>query len=263
MPLRRPSLATVLASLALFVALGGVSVAQEAVSSAAGKISGSSIKDRSIKARQIARSAITSAEIKNGAIGAADLDAPLTAKLATTGAPGPAGPAGATGATGPAGPAGPTVVPANGVDASTVKDASLAARDVGRVATSVLLDFAVRRRGSVRDGDLDVAPGPYVRHRRAGPERRRDRGDTSGIVPHRLALRVRPARPWGLHQPGQRHDLQPDRPTGRRSPAPVPGGDVRRQRLNAGIRGASHRTGAATIAVAPMASAATPIESSA
>jgi len=134
MSLRRPSPAVVLASLALFVALDGVSAAQDAASSAVRKISGATIKDRSIKAKQIARSTLTSAEIKNGSIGAADLDAPLTAKLATVGATGPAGPAGPTG---PAGPAGPTVVPADGVDASKIKDFSLAGRDVGSVATTL------------------------------------------------------------------------------------------------------------------------------
>lgn len=139
MSLRRPSLATVIASLALFVALGGVSVAQDAASSAVKKISGSSIKDRSVKAKQIARNTITGAEIKNGSINAGDLDAPLTAKLATVGAPGPAGPAGPAGA---AGAPGPTVVPADGVDASKVKDFSLGARDVASVATTIQdLDF--------------------------------------------------------------------------------------------------------------------------
>ena len=55
MSIRRPSAATALASLALFVALGGVSAAQDAATSAVRKINGSTIKDRSVTATKLAR----------------------------------------------------------------------------------------------------------------------------------------------------------------------------------------------------------------
>ena len=145
MSLRRPSAATVLASLALFVALGGVSAAQDAVTSAAKKISGATIKDRSIKARQIANSTLTGTQIKNGSIGAGDLDAALTAQLATVGAPGPKGDKGDAGAPGP------NVVPADGVTAAGVKDGSLSARDLGRYATTLNdLDFGTVNNGTCK-----------------------------------------------------------------------------------------------------------------
>jgi hypothetical protein len=140
MSLRRPSAATVLASLALFVALGGVSAAQDAVTSAAKKISGATIKDRTIKARQIANSAITTTQIKNGTIAAGDLNAALTTQLAKVGAPGPKGDTGAPG---------PNVVPADGVIAAGVKDGSLSARDVGRYATTLNdLPFGIVNNGT-------------------------------------------------------------------------------------------------------------------
>ena len=71
--------ATVLASIALFVALAGTATAGTAL--------------------------ITGAQIKNGSIGLADLNP--AAKVALRGQNGPAGPAGANGAAGPQGPGGP------------------------------------------------------------------------------------------------------------------------------------------------------------
>lgn len=77
--------ATVIASVALFVAVGGGTAAY-----ASGLISGSQIKNHSIPAKKLTKSAIKSLRGKRG----------------------PAGPRGATGATGVAGPAGP-VGPSN------------------------------------------------------------------------------------------------------------------------------------------------------
>ena len=63
--MRRPSPATVIACLALFTALAGTGVAQDAVSSA----------KRLIQGKQIARDAITAKHVKNGSLTTKDLAA--------------------------------------------------------------------------------------------------------------------------------------------------------------------------------------------
>src|SRR5579884_2421430 len=75
--------ATVIATVALFVAVGGGSVAY-----ASGLINGSQIKNHTIAAKKLTKSAIKSLHGKRGPAG-------------------PAGPTGATGAQGPVGPQGP------------------------------------------------------------------------------------------------------------------------------------------------------------
>lgn len=92
--------ATIIAALALFVALGGGAAAY-----ASGLISGKQIKNHSIPAKKLTKAAIKSLHGKQG----------------------PAGPAGATGATGPQGPAGPSSATSTyktgGVTFGTVKTA--------------------------------------------------------------------------------------------------------------------------------------------
>ena len=147
MSLRRPSAATVLASLALFVALGGVSAAQDAATSAAKKISGSTIKDRSITAADRQQHAHRHADQERlDRRGRARRGAHRQASP-TVGAAGPKGDKGDTGAPGP------NVVPADGVTAAGVKDGSLSARDVGRYATTL--------------NDLDFGPSTTARARRS------------------------------------------------------------------------------------------------
>jgi hypothetical protein len=87
---RHLSYANVIATLALFIALGGTATA-------AGRllITGADIQDHSL----------TGADIKNGSIGTRALSS--LARLNLQGAQGPAGLAGAPGATGAAGPGGP------------------------------------------------------------------------------------------------------------------------------------------------------------
>ena len=78
---RRPSHATVVAYLALFAALGGTSVAAV------------SLQRNSVKARHVAKNAITSPKVKNASLRAADFapgQLPRGAK-GDTGAPGPKG----------------------------------------------------------------------------------------------------------------------------------------------------------------------------
>jgi hypothetical protein len=81
--------ATVIAALALFVALGG------GAALASGLISGSQLKNHSIPAKKLTKKAIASLHGQRGPRGA-------------TGATGAAGVTGATGAQGPQGPAGPS-----------------------------------------------------------------------------------------------------------------------------------------------------------
>jgi hypothetical protein len=91
--IRRPSPATVIASLALLVALGGTSVAAVSVA----------LPRNSVGNAQLKTNAVTSIKVKNGSL----LRADFRAGQIPAGAPGPAGPAGPAGASGPAGPSGP------------------------------------------------------------------------------------------------------------------------------------------------------------
>jgi hypothetical protein len=87
--------ATVLAALALFVALGGGAAAY-----ASGLISGSQIKNHSIAEKKLTNAAIAALRGQRGPRGFAGPTGP-------TGAAGPAGPAGSVGPAGPAGADGP------------------------------------------------------------------------------------------------------------------------------------------------------------
>jgi len=116
--LRRPSPATVLASLALFVALGGTGVAQDAFESAVGKIKG----------KQIANNAITSKKVKNRSLRARDFRTSALAALkgpkgdkgdkGDKGEPGPQGPKGDRGVPGSAAPAGAIIQSKNSSNAT-------------------------------------------------------------------------------------------------------------------------------------------------
>jgi hypothetical protein len=119
--LHLPSPAMVVAVAALTVALGGTSYAVI------------TLPTNSVGTKQLRKSAVTSAKIKNGTIKATDLRAALRSAIA---APGPVGPVGAAGPAGPAGPPGAAggfdlskivnragaeiVVPADSVDAEAV-----------------------------------------------------------------------------------------------------------------------------------------------
>ncbi len=108
-PLRRlPSHATVVAYLALFVALGGSSYA-------ALRIGGEQIADNSVRGKDIRDNGLTSKDIRDGTLLAGDFKAgqlppgpagPQGPAGAGQGPAGPEGPAGPAGPQGPAGPAG-------------------------------------------------------------------------------------------------------------------------------------------------------------
>lgn len=82
----QPTYANVVATLALFIALGGTGVAEPA--------------------RQFAAKLVTGKQIKNGTVAEVDLSKAVRTKLSKSGAAGPAGPAGAAGAPGAPGAAG-------------------------------------------------------------------------------------------------------------------------------------------------------------
>jgi len=94
--------ANVMASIAVFVALGGTSVA--AVSLKKNSVGSNQIKNSSLTGSDVKNSSLTTSDVKNRSLLAKDFKAGQI----------PAGPRGATGAqgaTGPAGPAGPTGAP--------------------------------------------------------------------------------------------------------------------------------------------------------
>lgn len=82
--LRRPSAATVMAFMALMVALSGTAVGEDAVSTAKKLITGKQIKDNSVSSRDIKNGSLLAKDFKPGQI--------------------PAGPAGPRGEQGPPGP---------------------------------------------------------------------------------------------------------------------------------------------------------------
>ena len=103
--MKKPSAATVIATLALFVALGGTSYA--AVALAPNSVGSAQIKPGGVQASDIKDGAVDGDAIKSGSISVADLSKGAMNGLdGKDGAPGPAGPRGATGPAGPAGPAG-------------------------------------------------------------------------------------------------------------------------------------------------------------
>jgi len=100
-PRLRPSPGVVVGGVALVIALGGTSYAASLVTSA-------NIRNGTIKAADLGRNAVTSAKVRDGSLLAKDFKrGQLTGGgSGTTGATGPAGPAGPIGATGPVGPKG-------------------------------------------------------------------------------------------------------------------------------------------------------------
>ena len=110
--MHRPSPALIVATIALFVALGGTSYAV------------TQLPKNSVGAKQLKKSAVSSPKIKDGTIEAVDMSsAALAALKGAAGAQGPPGPSGAAGAQGPQGP---SVGAAAANDASQVLTTSLA-----------------------------------------------------------------------------------------------------------------------------------------
>jgi hypothetical protein len=98
----RLTYANIVASLALFVALGGGAYA--AITLPKNSVGSKQIKDGSVRSADLANNAVTSAKVKNGSLLSADFKAgqlPAGAQ-GRAGVQGPVGPQGPTGATGPA-----------------------------------------------------------------------------------------------------------------------------------------------------------------
>jgi hypothetical protein len=95
---RRPSTAHVTAGLALFVALGGTSYAAGATL-AKNSVGSSQLRTAAVKSSDVAKDAITSIKVKDGALQASDFKAGQL-PAGPQGAPGEKGPAGEKGAPG-------------------------------------------------------------------------------------------------------------------------------------------------------------------
>ena len=153
--LRKIQPATLIAMLALFIAVGGTATA------ASGLINGKSIKKGTITAKQLKKNAVTAKKIKNRTITRKKLNKKLVAEFSRTsgatgptgaqgppggkGADGAAGPTGSKGATGPKGstggkgPAGPAG-PAGIVAAQYVDNDSNENLQGGNVLTPIITD---------------------------------------------------------------------------------------------------------------------------
>jgi hypothetical protein len=159
--MKKPSAATVIATIALFVALGGTGYAAVALEPNSvgtaqlkeGAVQSSDIRDGAVGSSDIANGAISGDDIKAGSIQVSDLSKGamngLDGKDGAPGPAGPAGPAGARGATGPAGPAGAggggySVLDANGDEVPNVIQGS-ASYDF---STNKVSNFWVRLNGS-------------------------------------------------------------------------------------------------------------------
>jgi hypothetical protein len=140
----RPTPATVLAFVALMVAIGGSSFAAP-VRDAAKKL---------ITGKQVKRSTLTGAHIKNGSLGAADFGGSLPA--GPQGPQGDRGPAGPAGARGPEGPAGK-----DGKDATA---ATLWAQVDDQGALVRGQGVASAQRDALNEGDFNVTFSRDVRN---------------------------------------------------------------------------------------------------
>ena len=146
---RKPSPATVISMIALFVALSGTSYA-------ALTVSGKNVKNSSLTGADIKNSSIRSADVGNGSLLARD----FRAGQLPAGAQGPAGATGATGSAGPAGPAGPTGPKGDKGDkgdTGTVDTSNFYTKGEsdGRYLRSTIT--IVARKAGIADGSFDFA----------------------------------------------------------------------------------------------------------
>jgi hypothetical protein len=102
---RRPSPATLIAMLALFVALAESSFVEPVRSAATRLVGGMQIKSNAVGGRHMRDNAVGTAEVRNGSLRAQDFDAGQLPQ-GPKGEAGPAGPQGAVGETGAIGPSG-------------------------------------------------------------------------------------------------------------------------------------------------------------
>jgi len=118
---RRVSYANVVATLALFLALGGTSYAA-----------------LTITGKQVKNSSLTGKDVKNKSLGGADLKGGSLLSSHFKAGQLPSGPAGSPGSTGPAGPVGPVgpVGPAGGVSGLQIVEALSASNSIDKEITA-------------------------------------------------------------------------------------------------------------------------------
>jgi hypothetical protein len=156
-------LAVAMSGLALFISLGGDSIAQRAVSSLA---------SGSVKSREIANNSVASVDVRDGTLRLSDLGNALRATIEAPGLAGPQGvagsmgPAGPAGAKGDAGPTGPQGLP-GAPGQATVADGSVTSAKIadGTVDTVDIATDAVRTakvlNGSLNAADVGKAAGSH------------------------------------------------------------------------------------------------------
>jgi hypothetical protein len=141
--------ANVMATLAVFVALGGSSYA--AVTLSQNSVKSRHIGKGQVRKSDIARNAVTSSQIRDGSLLAQDFKAGQlgTGASGTTGPTGPAGPAGPSGPAGPAGPSGPS-----GVEGPTGAEGPAGAQGpAGPSGLVKVLDFEANWSGTTLPGN--------------------------------------------------------------------------------------------------------------
>ena len=123
--MKRPTYANVVATLALFLAIGGTTVA-----GAAGLLNGKDVQDESLTGADVQNGSLTGADVRPGSLGSNALSVAARSNLrgaqGDKGDTGPKGDTGATGATGPMG-AGAATVTFTGSDVVGMQDMAVLA----------------------------------------------------------------------------------------------------------------------------------------
>jgi len=171
--IRRIGSAHVIGGIALFVALGGTSVAKEAVHAF---ITGADVRNGSLTGRDVRNRSLTGRDVRDRSLTAAD----LAPGVLRAGATGPAGPQGPAGPPGPAGPdlAGATHVRVGGDRTPAENGAALRAALASITDASATRPYVIQLAPGVYElGPATLAMKPDVSIAGAGAEATRITGD--------------------------------------------------------------------------------------